>query len=267
MEEKKVVLFGVQLPQEDKNELTGKRRNTGPKVLTNYMNFFDKAQEILRRNDNSFPTEVRRKLEREYKVPWNILAICKRLGYINNYETKKWAFTTRINKKKVENILDIANKVKIGEVALEDVNESMRTGKRLRRTNVYRKMISEKERQGELFSNRIISRKRKEKFLEPLNKENSKVQDYVMSESQQNSQTIENVIEELKKQTIKPKKIILLNQKTGSISYCKSIEEATKMALDYEEEGLDFSGLGKKFLVLEVVREIYEEVKMTINDL
>jgi hypothetical protein len=261
MKEKEVVLFGVQMPQEYKNEPPVKRRNTGLKVLTNYMNFFDKVHESLRRNDNSFPTEVRRKLEREYKVPWNILAICKRLGYINNYETKKWAFTTRINKKKVENILDIANKVKIGEVALEDVNESMRSGKRLRRTNVYRKMITEKARQGELFSNRIISRKRKDKCLDPLNKANPKVRDYVMSESEKNSKDIENAINELKKQVMKPKRIILLNQITGATTYCSSIEEATKIAIDYEE------GFGKKFLVLEVAREIYEEVKVQINDL
>ena len=242
MEEKKVVLFGVQLPTEDKNELTGKTRNTGLKVLTNYMKFFDKVQEILRRNDNSFPTEVRRKLEREYKVPWNILAICKRLGYINNYETKKWAFTTRINKKKVENILDIANKVKIGEVSLEDVNESMRTGKRLRRTNVYRKMITEKEKQGDLFSNRIIVRKRK-----------SKVEPQTETEHQKdNEKIIEN-------------KIVLLNTNTSEVFYCNTIEEATRRALE-DNSNLHFFQ-SKKFLILEVKREIYEEVKMTINDL
>lgn len=245
MEEKEVVLFGVQISGQDKTELVTKKRNRGKKVFDNYMNFFNRVHEVLYRNDNSFPSEVRRKLERECKVPWNILSICKRLGYIHNYETKKWAFTTRINKKKVENILDIANKVKAGEIALEMVNESMRTGDRLRRTKSYLRMISEKEKQGDLFSNRIISYK----------KRSNKSKTEQVDEQKETNQF----------PASKPLNFVLLNQNTGEITYCSSIEEATRKALESEEQIHYLQN--KKFLVLEVRRKIYEEIKMQINDL
>lgn len=222
-----------------------KRRNVDEKSKS-YFLYFKELKNHLERTKYELSTESRRYFEKKYKIPWAALSICKKLGYIDNFQRGSWAFTTRMSTSKIEKVRELVDKVKLGLIELSDIDINDRVGKVHKRNQDYLKLIEKLDSQGDLFKDG------KDIDETPFNN---------LIEMPGN-ETFEVFGIDIKKEENKNKKFLSINLSTLKIDFWDDLETATHH-LRYYFNGHE----NEEILIVEVKRKLSRVSSIKIEEL